>query len=581
MRPQTKGVGFASSPVLAVKLPAWRSKLAVAALTVMFLALVVKAFWLQIATNDFLQKKGAQRYERVLEMPAMRGKIADRNGVVVASSTPVVDVWASPDILEQPVELRSQLARLLDMPERELAQRLDDDDRRLIRLRRQVEPEIAERIAKLGLKGVELRSEFKRSYPEGEVLAHVVGFTNVDEMGQEGVELANNTTLAGRPGSRRVIRDKFQRTIEETEVLQSRIDGQDVTLSIDSKIQSATFAALKQAVDTHRAKAGAAIVVDVATGEILALANLPTYNPNRRTGLQGAQLRNRVITDVFEPGSTLKPVTVALALDSGLVQPSTQFQTSPGRITIGTATISDSHAHGMLSVAEIIQKSSNVGTVKMAMQIEPKQMWELYTGLGFGHPPKLGFPGAAPGRVRPYGSWRPIEQATMSYGYGISVSLAQLARAYTMFARNGDVINLSMARLDAPPSSVRLIKPETAAAMRSMLEMAAGPGGTAPKAQIIGYRVAGKTGTARKQERGHYLDGKYVGSFVGFAPASAPRIIVAVMIDEPSAGKFFGGDVAAPAFASITSAALRLLSVPPDAPYKQTIVAAEGVQESL
>ena len=412
-------------------------------------------------------------------------------------------------------------------------------------------------------------------------MSHVVGFTNVEEAGQEGIELAQNQTLAGREGSRRVIKDRLGRVIEESELLRAPMDGADVALSIDSKIQSATYAALKAAVEENKAVAGAALVVDVQTGEILALANLPSYDPNRRAGLRGEQLRNRVVTDLFEPGSVMKPVTIALALESGLVRPDSRFQTAPGKLTIGTATISDSHAHGMLSVAEIIEKSSNIGTAKIALQMEPKAMWDFYTGLGFGQVPKIGFPGATPGRVRPYANWRPIEQATMSYGYGLSVSLAQIARAYTIFARDGDLLPLSMSKLQAPPQGVRVISPKTAAEVRAMLELATGPGGTAPKSQVVGYRVAGKTGTARKQLHGHYLEGKYIGSFVGFAPASNPRVIVAVTIDEPSAGKYFGGDVAAPAFSAITGATLRLMNVAPDAPFRQTIIPAESVPESM
>lgn len=581
MRQGARGVGFSSSPVLSLKLPAWRSKFVVLALTLMFVALIGKAFWLQVATTDFLQEKGAERYERVLEMPAMRGKIVDRNGVVVASSMPVRAIWAIPEDVDQTDKGFVQLARLLGLPERDLRKKLEDEDRKFVYLKRQVDLDTADKIAALKLAGVYQRKEFKRYYPEGETLSHVVGFTNVEEAGQEGIELAQNQTLAGREGSRRVIKDRLGRVIEESELLRAPLDGADVALSIDSKIQSATYAALKAAVDENRAAAGAALVVDVQTGEILALANLPSYDPNRRSGLRGEQLRNRVITDLFEPGSVMKPVTIALALESGVVRPDSRFQTAPGKLTIGTATISDSHAHGMLSVAEIIEKSSNVGTAKIALQMQPKAMWDFYTGLGFGQVPKIGFPGATPGRVRPYANWRPIEQATMSYGYGLSVSLAQIARAYTIFARDGDLLPLSMSKLQVPPQGVRVISSKTAADVRSMLELATGPGGTAPKAQVVGYRVAGKTGTARKQLHGHYLEGKYIGSFVGFAPASNPRVIVAVMIDEPAAGKFYGGDVAAPAFSAITGSTLRLLNVTPDAPFRQTIIPAESVPESM
>ena len=376
MRQGARGVGFSSSPVLSLKLPAWRSKFVVLALTLMFIALIGKAFWLQVATTDFLQEKGAERYERVLEMPAMRGKIVDRNGVVVASSMPVRAIWAIPEDVDQTDKNFGQLARLLAMPERDLRKKLENEDRKFVYLKRQVDLDTADKIAALKLAGVYQRKEFKRYYPEGETLSHVVGFTNVEEAGQEGIELAQNQTLAGREGSRRVIKDRLGRVIEESELLRAPMDGADVALSIDSKIQSATYAALKAAVEENKAVAGAALVVDVQTGEILALANLPSYDPNRRAGLRGEQLRNRVVTDLFEPGSVMKPVTIALALESGLVRPDSRFQTAPGKLTIGTATISDSHAHGMLSVAEIIEKSSNIGTAKIALQMEPKAMWD-------------------------------------------------------------------------------------------------------------------------------------------------------------------------------------------------------------
>ncbi|HEU4622897.1 MAG TPA: penicillin-binding protein 2 [Burkholderiaceae bacterium] len=596
MRQGAKGMGFTSSPVLAVRLPAWRSKLVSFGLTVMFVALLGRALWLQGVSHDFLQQQGASRYQRVLEMPAMRGKITDRNGVVVASSVQVKAIWAIPEDVDTKSPKIARLAKLLDMPEKELRRKLDQDDRKFVYLKRQVDMATAERIAALELQGIHQRREFRRYYPEAETFSHVLGFTNVEEVGQEGVELALERVLAGQPGSRRVIKDRLGRVIEESALLRAPVDGRDVALSIDAKIQSATYSALKAAVDQHHAKAGAAIVVDARTGEVLALANLPSYNPNQRTKLAGAQLRNRVITDLFEPGSTMKPFTAALAIETGRVTPNTVIQTAPGRLTIGTATISDAHPHGALTVAEVVQKSSNVGTTKMAMQMPAQQMWEMFTSVGFGQAPtfggtitspteapqlaRLAFPGAASGRVRPYTSWRPIEQATMSYGYGISVSLAQLARAYTAFARDGDIAPLTLLKADAPAQGTRVMSSATAKVLRDMLEMATGPGGTAPKAQIIGYRVAGKTGTARKQENGGYADGKYIGSFAGFAPASDPRIVIAVMIDEPQ-GKYYGGDVAAPAFASIASAALRLLNVPPDAPFKTSITPAEGVQESL
>jgi cell division protein FtsI (penicillin-binding protein 3) len=313
---------------------------------------------------------------------------------------------------------------------------------------------------------------------------------------------------------------------------------------------------------------------------VLALANWPTYNPNDRSDLTGDQLRNRVLTDTYEPGSTLKPFTISLALEKGVVTPETMVNTSPGKLTIGTATISDSHAHGTISVEDIIKVSSNIGTAKIALRMDPKDMWEMYTSVGLGQAPHLGFPGAVAGRLRPYKGWRPIEQATMSYGYGLSVSLMQMARAYTIFARNGDMVPLTLFKADGPPQSVQVLPPGIAAEMRHMLEQAAGPGGTAPKAQVVGYRVAGKTGTAHKLVDGAYSENKYVGSFVGFAPVSNPRIVVAVMIDEPSDGIYYGGEVAAPVFSAVVGGALRKLSVEPDSPIKSLIIPSDALSES-
>jgi cell division protein FtsI (penicillin-binding protein 3) len=436
-----------------------------------------------------------------------------------------------------------------------------------------------DKILKLQIAGIETRKEYKRFYPQGEVMAHVVGFTNVEDAGQDGMELGMQKTLAGVTGSRRVIKDRLGRIVEDIAAVREPHDGRDLALSIDSKIQYIAYSYLKEAVDKFKAKAGGVVVLDVKTGEVLALANLPTYNPNNRAVLTGAMLRNRVITDTFEPGSTLKPFTIALALDTRRVTPNTVVQTSPGRLTIGTATISDSHAHGPLTIAQVIQKSSNIGTAKVALQMQPQEMWEMFTTVGFGQQPKFGFPGAVAGRVRPYKSWRPIEQATMSYGHGISVSLLQLAHSYTIFARDGDLIPLSFQKLSAPPVGQRVITEKTAREMRAMLETVVGPEGTAPKAQVPGYRVGGKTGTAYKIVGGRYVH-DYVASFVGFAPASDPRLIIAVMVDEPK-GAHYGGDVAAPVFSSIAGNALRALNVGPDSTVTSIIVPANGPQESM
>jgi cell division protein FtsI (penicillin-binding protein 3) len=576
----SRGVPFAANPLLAVRLPAYRSRLVMLLVALAFLALALRAVYLQTVSDDFLQRQGEVRYGRTIELPASRGQVLDRNGVVLAKSLPAQAVWASPEDLKAGPEQLKRLAALLEMPERELRRRLADEDKTFVYLKRQVEASVAEQIAELRIPGVHQRKEYKRYYPEGEALAHVVGFTNVEDAGQEGIELAHDRVLAGTTGSRRVIRDRLGRAIEDVGAIRHPRDGGDLQLSIDTKIQYHAYSALRDAVAAHKAKAGAVVVLDAHTGEILALANLPTYDPNERRQLSGAQLRNRVMTDTFEPGSTLKPFTTALALETGKVTPKTVIDTAPGRMKIGSATIGDTKPHGALTVEEVLQKSSNVGTVKLAMTMPPQRMWELFTGVGFGQAPQIGFPGAVAGRVRPHRSWKPIEHATMSYGHGISVSLIQLARAYTVFTNEGRLLPLTMLRRDETVPGVPVISPKTARAVSHMLELAVGPGGTAPKAQVAGYRVAGKTGTAYKQENGRYVR-KYISSFVGYAPASDPRLVVAVMIDEPSAGQHYGGQVAAPVFSRIVGDALRALRVPPDAPLSNQVIPGNPVQESM
>ena len=561
----------------------WRSRMMLALVFAGFMALIARAVYLQAWNNDFLQQKGESRYSRVIEISAYRGKITDRNGEILASSTPVKSVWAIPEDVRATREQIRELARIMEMPLSELETKLGDQDRDFVYLKRQLPPEQAERVTQLGIPGVYQQREFRRYYPAGEVAAHVLGFTGVDEAGQEGIELAFQHDLAGHPGSRRVIKDRRGNVIEDVASVRTPREGQDLALSLDSKIQYLAYRELKAAVELHKAKAGGVVVLDALTGEVLALANLPVFNPNNRANLTGVQLRNRVLTDTFEPGSTIKPFTIAAALELGRVSPGTVIQTAPGRLSVGSSTISDAHPHGPLTVAEVIQKSSNVGTAKMAMQMDRQEMWDLFNKVGFGVVPKVQFPGAVSGRLRPAKSWRPIEQVTMSYGYGLSASLLQLARAYTVFARDGDIVAATFVKTDAPVTGTRVVQPEVARAVRAMLEMAAGPGGTAPRAQTMGYRVAGKTGTAHKQEGHGYAEKKYRASFVGFAPASAPRIIVAVMIDEPSAGKYFGGDVAAPVFSSVVGGTLRVLGVAPDAPMKPIVLPADGaaVEESM
>lgn len=576
-------MNFATSPVLELKLPVWRSRLLQLVFFSSFAVLAGRAVYLQGLHNDFLQAKGESRYGRVIEISANRGRITDRHGEVLAVSTPVKSIWAIPGEARLDGAQLAKLAALLEMPPEEIRKRIEESGRDFAYVKRQIPPEVAERVAELGVPGLFQNREYRRYYPGGEVMAHVLGFTGAEDAGQEGVELAFQSQLSGKPGSRRVIRDRLGQIVEDVEGIRAAQEGRDLRLALDARVQSLAFSQLKAAVDRHRAKAGGIVVLDITTGEVVALANLPTYNPNNRARLSGAQLRNRAITDTFEPGSTLKPFTIAVALETGRVTPQTIIQTAPGSLTIGSATIRDAHAVGLLTVEQVIQKSSNVGAAKIALSLTGESMWNLFQSVGFGSAPRLGFPGEANGRVRPYKSWRPIEQATMSYGHGISVSLIQLAHAYGVFARDGDNVPLSITRIDAPPTPRVVISAETARSVRHMLELAVQPGGTAPRAQIMGYRVAGKTGTARKQENGSYAPNKYVSSFVGFAPASNPRFVIAVMIDEPSNGGYYGGAVAAPVFARVMEGALRLTGVPPDAPMTPIEVPPEGkeVKESI
>ncbi len=576
----SKSVLYTSSPLLASKTPVWRSKLIVAAIACGFVMLAGRAAYVQVFNNAFYQRQGEVRFARTLELPANRGRILDRNGLILASSVPAPSIWAIPEDMERDRVKLKQLAQLLEMPLGDLNKKLEDEDKTFVWLKRQVDESVALKIAALGIKGVYQRKEYRRQYPEGEAAAHVVGFTNVEDHGQEGVELAFDKDLAGRAGSRRVIKDRLGRVVEDVGDTVPTVDGRDLQLSVDSKVQFFAYQKLRDAVLEHRAKAGSVVVLDAITGEVLALANYPSYAPGKRNNLTGAQLRNRALTDTFEPGSTMKPFIAALALEKGMVRPETAIQTAPGRISIGGSTISDAHPHGVLTVNEIIQKSSNVGTVKLAMQMQPREMWELYTQVGFGQKPQIPFPGAVGGRLRAYKTWRPIEQATMSYGYGLSSSLFQLARAYSVFARDGELVPVTLLRSPDAAAGVRVLEARNAIAVRHMLHMVTGAGGTAPKAQTMGYSVGGKTGTAHKQEGKGYADKKYRGFFVGVAPVESPRIVVAVMIDEPSNGKYFGGDVAAPVFSETVQQTLRMLGVQPDMAVKPQIVV-NAVEESF
>ncbi|MDO6387373.1 MULTISPECIES: penicillin-binding protein 2 [unclassified Uliginosibacterium] len=570
---------FNHNPLLSKRLPEWRARLVLIALLSGSVVLGARAMYLQGVNKEFLQRKGESRYARTLELSANRGKVVDRNGDTLATSTPVKSIAVIPDMAQLGAGEVAQLGKILDL-------NLTDINRKLasgkdyVFLSRAVAPDVADRVMALKLPGVQAQDEYRRYYPTGEMAAHLVGFTNVDDRGQEGVELAFNDMLTGKPGSRRVIKDRRGQIVEDVETIRRPQDGGNLQLAIDAKIQYLAYSALKQAVQQHKAKAGSAVVLDARTGEVLALVNNPTYNPNNRVKLSGEQLRNRVMTDSFEPGSTMKPFVAAMALESNRFRADTMIDTLGGKMTIDGATISDSHSHGMLSVAQVIQKSSNIGSARMALAFPAQHMWELYDDLGFGKPLKLGFPGEVGGRLRPWKSWRPIEQATMAYGHGVSVTLMQLAHGYMAFARDGELIPLSLTRVDAPPlHGQRVFSPEVARQVRAMMESVTQSGGTAPLAAVPGYRAAGKTGTAYKLENGRYTK-KYLASFVGLVPASEPRLIVAVAIDEPSVGGHYGGDVAAPVFSQISAGALRTLGVRPDAPITPQQVAQQQLGKS-
>ncbi len=559
----------ARNPALSLKLEGWRSRLLLVLVCLGFVALAARAAYLQGIRHDFLQQKGEARYSRVIELPANRGIVFDRHGEALAISTPMESVWASPpDAILSGTQL-GKLAKILRVEKSEISERLGDKARGFVYLKRQVSPDLAAAVTALNLPGVFLRREYKRYYPAGEVMAHVLGFTGIDDTGQEGLEFAYQDSLAGLPGAKRVIKDRAGHIVEDVESIRLPQDGKPLTLSIDSKIQYLAYRELRDAVKANRAKAGSIVVLDVRTGEVVALASLPDYNPNNRAGVKPAQTRNRPVVDMFEPGSTLKPFTIAAALEAGKITPSTIISTAPGSLKIGGRTIHDAHPQGAITVAQVIQKSSNVGSAKIALSLPAEAMWDMFNDVGFGALPHSGLPGESTGKLRPFKTWRPIEQATMSYGHGISVSLLQLARAYVAFASGGEIRPITMLKSEAAIEGERIISERTARAITDMLEMAVQPGGTAPKAQVSGYRVAGKTGTAHKQIGGRYAPDVYVSSFVGFAPVSAPRFVIAVMIDEPSAGQYYGGTVAAPVFSKVMGDALRSQGVVPDAPLKE------------
>ena len=577
-------VNYTSSPLLAARTPVWRSKFVVALVGLGFLTLAARAAYVQVVHSDFFKRQGEVRFVRTIELPAHRGRLLDRNGLILASSVPAASIWAIPeDVDDQQPTVRERLkeaARLMDMPLERLLARFADEDKSFVWIKRQLDWDVGQKIMALGIKGIYLRKEYKREYPEGESVAHVVGFTNVEDHGQEGMELAFDDELAGKAGSLRVIKDGRGRVVQGIGAETPPEDGRDIQLSIDSKVQFFAYQKLRDTVIANKAKAGSVVVLDAHTGEVLALTNYPSYDPADRRRLTGEQLRNRALTDTFEPGSTMKPITIGMALELGRVRHDTVIDTNPGRFAIGGFTISDTHNYGALTVDGVIQKSSNIGALKVAQRMSPKEMWTVHTALGYGQKPRIAFPGAASGRLRPWKTWKPVEQATMAYGYGLSASLFQMARSYTVFANDGRVIPATMLRAGGQPEGTQVLSPRTAELVRHMLWLAAGPGGTGQKAQTMGYSIGGKSGTARKEVGKGYAAGKYRAWFTGMAPIDHPRIIVAVMIDEPSAGTYYGGSVSGPVFSEVVQQTLRLMGVAPDLAVKPLIVA-NPIEEPL
>jgi cell division protein FtsI (penicillin-binding protein 3) len=570
-----RSVNYATSPLLASKTPPWRSRFVVALVGAAFLLLLGRAVHLQILNTDFYQAQGEKRFVLHQPLPASRGRILDRNGLVLATSVALPSVQVDAKTFAAETLQRKALAKTLGMTAAELEDKLDGATGAVV-LKRLVEEPVWLQVKAMNLKGVQEIREYKRRYPEGESAAHVVGFTNIDDKGIEGIELGFESQLVGQAGSRTVVRDRLGRVVEDVGEQASPVNGRDITLSIDSKVQFFAYQRVRDAVKEHKAKAGSVVVLDTLTGEVLALANYPSYDPAERKR-NGDALRNRALTDVFEPGSTMKPLVVALALETGRVKVDTVINTAPGSLVVGPLVVKDAHPHPALTVQEVIQKSSNIGAARIAMGMPARELWELFSSVGYGQKPQITFPGAVTGRLKPFKSWRPVEQATMAYGYGLSASLLQMARAYTPLARDGgDVIPMTMLRHEAeepPVAGLRVLSPATVREIRKMLQMAAGPGGTGTKAQTIGYSVGGKSGTAHKQEGKGYATNKYRSWFVGMAPITSPRIIVAVMVDEPNNGLHFGGDVAAPVFSQVVQQTLRMMNVEPDIDVKAQITA--------
>jgi cell division protein FtsI (penicillin-binding protein 3) len=530
------------------------------------IALIGRAVDLQFRERQFLQDHGDARILRDVRITAHRGIITDRQGEPLAISTPVISVWANPRRLQVSADDWGRLAVLLDMDANELqATAAARRGKEFVYLKRQVAPDVAERISALKLPGISVDREYRRYYPAGEVTAHLLGFTNVDDNGQEGLELAYDQALRGEHGAQRVIKDNLGRIIESVESIKPATPGRNLVLSIDKRVQYIAYRELKAAVTANRAQSGTMVILDARTGEVLAMVNQPSYNPNNRSGLRGEFYRNRAMTDVFEPGSTLKPFTIATALESGEFQPNTPIETAPGFFSVGEYKVRDVHNYGSLTVSSVITKSSNVGAAKIALALDSEKMWRTFDQVGFGKVSTTGFPGEVAGRLTDYHHWRDIEQATLAFGYGVSVSALQLAQAYTIFANDGLMMPAMLRRVDSVPQGVRVISSKSATEVRAMLETVIRDG-TGRLANIPGYRVAGKTGTVHKTSGRGYAEDRYISLFAGIVPASNPRLVAVVVVDDPHNGEYFGGRVAAPVFANVMRESLRLLNVAPDEP---------------
>ena len=528
-------------------------------------AVASRVFYLQILDKDFLINEGDARAVRSVAIPAYRGTITDRNGEPLAVSTPMASVWAVPGkVLDSGKDL-GELAGLLDTPAEQLRESLAARrDRSFFYLKRQAPPDVARRVRALKIPGINTGKEYKRYYPLGEVASHLVGFTNIDDEGQEGIELAFDDRLRGDPGKKRVLKDLYGSIVKDIENIKQSVPGQTLTLAMDQRLQYLAYRELKNAALSHNARGGMLLLLGVRTGEVLALAVQPPFNPNDRAGLSDGHYRNRVVTDVFEPGSTLKPFTVAAALISGMYQPETMVDTAPGYFAVGRHSISDINNYGTLSISDVIRKSSNVGATKVALALGAERLWNLHSKVGFGSPTMSGYPGEVTGTLTDFAGWSKIDLATASFGYGISVTAMQLARAYSVIASGGLLYPVSFRKVDALPAPRRVMPETVAFEVNRMMRTVIGTGGSGRRAAVEGYHVAGKTGTVHKASVSGYEEDRYVSLFAGFAPATDPRLVMVVIVDDPRAGQYFGGQVAAPVFASVMHGALRILNIPPD-----------------